>query len=108
MLEASGTSSSHVAGGRAPKNVPAARLYARYGFVPMPRHVEGGPFARPDRDLYVLGNIGGALRALPWEETLSVGDGPGNLGTNGDGRRLLTRDECDGCGQDEEEGDGPK
>ena len=62
----------HVAGGGASKNVPAAKLYRRYGFVAIPRHNEGGPFTRPDRDLFVLGNIGKALEDLPLEETLQL------------------------------------
>ena len=63
----------HIAGGGASKNVPAGRLYARFGFVAIPRHDEGGPFVKPDRDLFVLGNIGRALGALPWEEVLQIG-----------------------------------
>ena len=62
----------HVAGGGASKNIPAAKLYGRYGFVSVPRHDEGGPFSKPDKDLFVLGNIGKALDDLPFEETLQV------------------------------------
>lgn len=62
----------HVAGGGASKNIPAAKLYGRFGFVSVPRHDEGGPFSKPDRDLFVLGNIGKALEELPFEETLQV------------------------------------
>ena len=62
----------HVAGGGASKNIPAAKLYGRYGFVSVPRHDEGGPFSKPDKDLFVLGNIGKALDELPFEETLQV------------------------------------
>ncbi|KAL7536847.1 hypothetical protein ACHAWF_005590 [Thalassiosira exigua] len=71
----------HVAGGGASKNVPAARLYGRYGFVPVPRHDEGGPFAKPDKDLFVLGNIGRALAALPWgeDESSVIGGGSNTL-----------------------------
>ena len=62
----------HVAGGGASKNIPAAKLYGRFGFVSVPRHNEGGPFSKPDKDLFVLGNIGKALDDLPFEETLQV------------------------------------
>ena len=62
----------HIAGGGATKNVPAARLYTRYGFVNVPRHTEGGPFTKPDRDLFVLGNIGLVLESLPWEEVMRM------------------------------------
>jgi len=58
----------HVAGGGASKNIPAAKLYRRYGFVGVPRHDKGGPFVKPDRDLFVLGNIGRVLNTtLPWD-----------------------------------------
>jgi len=63
----------HVAGGGASKNIPAARLYTRYGFVSIPKHDEGGPFVKPDKDLFVLGNIGMVLNALPWREILKTG-----------------------------------
>jgi GNAT superfamily N-acetyltransferase len=55
----------HVAGGSS--NVPATRLYERFGFVPAQ-----GIFHKPDRDIYVLGNIGLALKSLLWSETLEV------------------------------------
>ena len=59
----------HVAGGGASKNIPAAKLYRRYGFVNVPQHEKGGPFVKPDRDLFVHGNIGRALNTtLPWDE----------------------------------------
>jgi ribosomal protein S18 acetylase RimI-like enzyme len=58
----------HVAGGGASKNTPAAKLYRRYGFVSVPQHEKGGPFVKPDRDLFVLGNIGRVLNTtLPWD-----------------------------------------
>ena len=60
----------HIAGGGAWNNIPAARLYKRYGFVSIPEHGKGGPFVKPDRDLFVLGNIGSALDKLPWDEML--------------------------------------
>eukprot|EP00986_Skeletonema_menzelii_P019882 scaffold29477_cov388-Skeletonema_menzelii.AAC.1 len=41
-------------GGGASKNIPAAKLYGRFGFVSVPRHNEGGPFSKPDKDLFVL------------------------------------------------------
>jgi len=62
----------HIAGGGASKNIPAARLYKSYGFVPVPRHDEGGPFAKPDKDLCVLENIGVVLNSLPWDEMMAV------------------------------------
>ena len=83
----------HVAGGGASKNVPAARLYARYGFASVPRHEEGGPFAKPDRDLFVLGNIGMVLNALPWEETIQVGCAEEDYGDD--------KDDYEGLGDNE-------
>jgi hypothetical protein len=62
----------HVAGGGASKNIPAAKLYGRFGFVRIPKHEEGGPFTKPDKDLFVLGNIGKALEDLPYEETFQI------------------------------------
>ncbi|KAK1738641.1 hypothetical protein QTG54_010671 [Skeletonema marinoi] len=62
----------HVAGGGSKNNIPAAKLYGRFGFVTVPRHDEGGPFAKPDKDLFVLGNIGKALNDLPFEEMLQI------------------------------------
>ena len=63
----------HIAGGSF-KNVAAAKLYARYGFVSVPKHEKGGPFVKPDRDLYVLGNIGNVVNnTLPWAELLQDG-----------------------------------
>jgi len=59
----------HVAGGGASNNIPAAKLYRRYGFVSVPQHEKGGPFVKPDRDLFLLGNIGRVLNTtLPWDE----------------------------------------
>ena len=51
----------HVAGGYS--NVPAVKLYQRFGFVGV-RAGDGGIFNKPDRDLFVLGNIGTALQSL--------------------------------------------
>jgi len=62
----------HVAGGGATKNVAAAKLYGRFGFVRIPKHEKGGPFTKPDNDLFVLGNIGKALEDLPFEETFQM------------------------------------
>ena len=73
----------HVAGGGASKNVPAAMLYKRYGFVSVPKHDEGGPFVKPDRDLYVLGNIGLVLNSLPWEDTMQIRSSDGDDYSNG-------------------------
>ena len=61
----------HVAGG-ASKNIPAAKLYQKFGFVSVPTHKDGGVFQKPDRDLFVLGNIGQALEDLPFEEILQI------------------------------------
>eukprot|EP00566_Odontella_aurita_P019158 CAMPEP_0113591284 /NCGR_PEP_ID=MMETSP0015_2-20120614/37181_1 /TAXON_ID=2838 /ORGANISM="Odontella" /LENGTH=309 /DNA_ID=CAMNT_0000497643 /DNA_START=76 /DNA_END=1005 /DNA_ORIENTATION=- /assembly_acc=CAM_ASM_000160 len=55
----------HVAGGKS--NVPAVRLYSKFGFLPVER---GTVFQKPDKDLYVLGNIGRSLEELAWSETL--------------------------------------
>ena len=61
----------HVAGGVS-KNIPAAKLYQKFGFVSVPTHKDGGVFQKPDRDLFVLGNIGQALEDLPFEEILQI------------------------------------
>jgi hypothetical protein len=53
----------HVAGGTS--NVAAVKLYQRFGFVPA-----SGLFHKPDRDIYVLGNMELALQSLLWDETL--------------------------------------
>jgi len=57
----------HVAGGE--ENVPAVRLYRRFGFLPVARDTL---YNKPDRDLYVLGDIGNSLDALAWNATLGV------------------------------------
>jgi len=89
----------HVAGGGATKNIPASRLYSRYGFVAVPRHDEGGPFCRPDRDLFVLGDIGGTLENLPWGEMLHVTEENFSVYDEGDGcekhKRKAETQECD-------------
>ncbi len=55
----------HVAGGK--ENVPAVRLYRRFGFL----SIKGGTlFDKPNRDLYVLSDISRSLDGLSWEETL--------------------------------------
>ena len=59
----------HVAGGYS--NVPAVKLYQRFGFVGVPAG-DGGIFNKPDRDLFVLGNIGAALQSLHWNECLPL------------------------------------
>ncbi|KAL9179616.1 hypothetical protein ACHAXT_008906 [Thalassiosira profunda] len=84
----------HIAGGGASKNVPAGRLYARFGFVAIPRHDEGGPFVKPDRDLFVLGNIGRALGALPWEEVLQIGSEG-----DSDEEIVQSKDDCHDAGE---------
>ena len=56
----------HVAGSTS--NTAALKLYERFGFVNLPRHEKGGPFEKPDGDLFVLGDIGGVLERCPWEE----------------------------------------
>ena len=61
----------HVAGGYS--NVPAVKLYQRFGFVGVPVGY-GGLFNKPDRDLFVLGNIGAALQSLSWNECLALPD----------------------------------
>lgn len=62
----------HVAGGYS--NVPAVKLYQRFGFVGVPAG-DGGIFNKPDRDLFVLGNIGTALQSLHWSECLPLPPG---------------------------------
>jgi hypothetical protein len=57
----------HIAG-TSSKNVPATKLYTKFGFVELPRYREGGPFGEPDGDLFVLGDIGGCLERGAWEE----------------------------------------
>lgn len=59
----------HVAGGHS--NVPAVKLYQRFGFVGV-RAGDGGIFNKPDRDLFVLGNIGTALQSLYWSGCLPL------------------------------------
>ena len=56
----------HIAGST--QNTPAMKLYERFGFVALPKHEEGGPFDKPDGDLWILGDIGGSLETGPWEE----------------------------------------
>jgi len=51
----------HVAGGK--ENIPALRLYEKFGFLPVPRETV---FHKPDKDLYVLGHVGQSLRRLCW------------------------------------------
>ena len=50
------------------QNKPAMKLHERFGYVALPKHEEGGPFDKPDGDLWVLGVIGGSLETSPWEE----------------------------------------
>ncbi|KAL3800642.1 hypothetical protein HJC23_006104 [Cyclotella cryptica] len=57
----------HIAG-TSSRNIPATKLYTKFGFVGLPRYREGGPFAEPDGDLFVLGDIGGCLEKGAWEE----------------------------------------
>ena len=59
----------HVACGYS--NVPAGKLYQRFGFVGV-RAGDGGIFNKPDRDLFVLGNIGTALQSLYWSGCLPL------------------------------------
>ena len=56
----------HIAGSTS--NVAARKLYERFAFVHLPRYEDGGPFEKPDGDLYVLGDVGGALERCPWDE----------------------------------------
>ena len=56
----------HVAGSTS--NTAATKLYESFGFVNLPKHDEGGPFEKPDGDLFVLGDIGRVLERCPWEE----------------------------------------
>lgn len=51
----------HVAGG--PENVPALKLYEKFGFLPVP---QGTVFEKPDKDLFVLGHVGESLQRLCW------------------------------------------
>ena len=51
----------HVAGGK--ENVPAQRLYDKFGFVEVP---QGTVFHKPDGDLFVLGHVGESLQQLCW------------------------------------------
>ncbi len=59
----------HVAGGE--ENLPAVRLYRHFGFLPV---TQGTMFQKPDRDMYVLGNIGRTLEGIAWGDTLGVED----------------------------------
>lgn len=49
----------------------ARKLYERFSFVHLPRYEEGGPFDKPDGDLYVLGDVGRVLEQCPWDECFS-------------------------------------
>mmetsp|Transcript_13230 Transcript_13230/g.23270 ORF Transcript_13230/g.23270 Transcript_13230/m.23270 type:complete len:158 (+) Transcript_13230:3-476(+) len=96
----------HIAGGGASKNIPAARLYTRYGFVSVPQHEEGGPFVKPDRDLFVLGNIGMVLNALPWEEMMQISSAHGVEDSSGGKRQRSLQDQSDSnCKDDEDDGE---
>lgn len=55
----------HIAGGS--NNVPALKLYEKFGFVPIKTDTM---FEKPDRDLYILGDISSSLENLAWDETL--------------------------------------
>mmetsp|Transcript_306 Transcript_306/g.518 ORF Transcript_306/g.518 Transcript_306/m.518 type:complete len:364 (-) Transcript_306:14-1105(-) len=64
----------HVAGGA--ENIPAVRLYERFGFHPVP---QGTLFHKPDRYIYVLGDIARSLGGITWNEgalevTTTLGD----------------------------------
>ena len=71
----------HVAGGYS--NVPAVKLYQRFGFVGVPAG-DGGIFNKPDRDLFDLGNIDTALQSLHWSECLPLPPGQVPQIENGD------------------------
>lgn len=51
----------HVAGGD--ENLPAVKLYERFGFLPIQ---QGTAFQKPDKYMYVLGDIRYALRHTMW------------------------------------------
>lgn len=51
----------HVAGGK--ENLPALRLYDKFGFVSVP---QGTVFQKPDKDVFVLGHVGESLQRLYW------------------------------------------
>lgn len=55
----------HVAGGGV--NVPAIKLYEKFGFLGVNMSTM---FDKPDRDLYILGDIKSSLEELAWDETL--------------------------------------
>jgi len=57
----------HVAGGM--ENVPALRLYEKFGFMPVP---QGTVFHKPDKDLMVLGNVHQSLQLLCWPAVLAL------------------------------------
>eukprot|EP00978_Attheya_sp_CCMP212_P017817 scaffold48006_cov51-Attheya_sp.AAC.1 len=64
----------HVAGGA--DNIPAVRLYERFGFHPVR---QGTLFHKPDRYIYVLGDIARSLGGITWkggalEATNTLGD----------------------------------
>lgn len=61
----------HVAGGNS--NIPAVRLYKRFGFLSVKAgEDDDGVFHKPNRDLFVLGNIGNALQSLSWSDALNL------------------------------------
>ncbi len=53
----------HVAGGE--ENVPAVRLYEKFGFHPVRQNTI---FHKPDRFMYVLGDISSSLGGVTWKQ----------------------------------------
>jgi GNAT superfamily N-acetyltransferase len=64
----------HVAGGQ--ENVPALKLYHRFGFLPVPHdHHQGSTgnvFRKPNKDLFLLGHVGKSLQRFCWPALLEV------------------------------------
>ena len=52
----------HVAGGQ--ENVPALKLYDKFGFLPVPQST--GVFRKPNKDLFLLGHVGRSLQKFCW------------------------------------------
>jgi len=69
----------HVSGG--PANLPATRLYQKFQFEAIPE----GAFHKPNRDMWALTDIPGALRALDVASMLAGGVGEGTALEGGGG-----------------------
>eukprot|EP00300_Choanocystis_sp_HF-7_P002039 c11604_g1_i1.p1 GENE.c11604_g1_i1~~c11604_g1_i1.p1 ORF type:complete len:257 (+),score=41.09 c11604_g1_i1:124-894(+) len=70
MVHHSKHSILHVAGGAS--NVPATRLYKRFGFESLGSGEQQTGFHDPNRDMFVLRDISGAFRGKNWNDILGL------------------------------------